>query len=616
MRHVFAVLVFLTMARVALADGTIDTLSAGTALGGTESIPMFQTANPAVKTTPAAIATYISGSANAWSAFQTYTNSMWGMKGSSTGVTTLTSDNAGASNFTVHLPAANDTIALLAATQTLTNKTISGSSNTLSNIANASLTNPSTTVNGQTCTLGSTCTVGAAFSAITSGTNTTAALHVGSGATLDATGSGAITATAVPLSGVTGMGAGVGTAAADPVNTSGGLLTSGAADGQTIVFTASNKLSTAITDTVHAASATTANLGGEDDYNGSSITATLATLAAGQTLVITDQNASALTVALGGQTVVGLPLATTLHTGGFYGFTFNSLGTLSGFGFPGFGTITTGALTKFVDGSGAATASGLTESGGILSTADGLTLTGLSSGTVVSGKYLGLDSSNHVVLGSGGSGGSGVTFTDGVNTVTGATQLTVTGGIVGGTTPNATLTVTGGGSGALTLISTLTANNTAATLAWAGLTGNEYTLRCANLIAGNTTNNLVVQIGEGATPTWKATGYNQQGAIQSSTGSPAAANFTNVAGLWNFATASSGTIGMSASVDFHALSSSTAAKTFTSAIFLEQDSGTDYWINVSGRYTTDTATVTAIRVIDTDTHNLVTGYCSLYAVAN
>lgn len=44
-------------------------------------------------------------------------------------------------------------------TQTLTNKTISGSTNTLSNIANASLTNSSVTVGGQTCTLGSTCEV-------------------------------------------------------------------------------------------------------------------------------------------------------------------------------------------------------------------------------------------------------------------------------------------------------------------------------------------------------------------------------------------------------------------------------------------------------------------------
>ena len=59
MRKVIAVLLSLWMAGPAWADGTIDTLSAGTTLGGTEQIPMFQTANPAVTTTPAALATYL-----------------------------------------------------------------------------------------------------------------------------------------------------------------------------------------------------------------------------------------------------------------------------------------------------------------------------------------------------------------------------------------------------------------------------------------------------------------------------------------------------------------------------------------------------------------------------
>jgi hypothetical protein len=57
--------------------------------------------------------------------------------------------------------------------ETLTNKTISGASNTLSNIGNASLTNSATTVNGQTCTLGATCTISASASSLTIGTTTT-----------------------------------------------------------------------------------------------------------------------------------------------------------------------------------------------------------------------------------------------------------------------------------------------------------------------------------------------------------------------------------------------------------------------------------------------------------
>lgn len=45
-----------------------------------------------------------------------------------------------------------------------------------------------------------------------------------------------------------------------------------------------------------------------------------------------------------------------------------------------------------------------------------------------------------------GGGSSGVEFTDGTNTVNGATKLTVTGGTIGGTTPNATLNIASGGS--------------------------------------------------------------------------------------------------------------------------------------------------------------------------
>ncbi len=53
----------------------------------------------------------------------TFANSDVKLGGSSTGVTTFTSDNAGASNFTLHVPAANDTLVDLAGTQTLTGKT-------------------------------------------------------------------------------------------------------------------------------------------------------------------------------------------------------------------------------------------------------------------------------------------------------------------------------------------------------------------------------------------------------------------------------------------------------------------------------------------------------------
>ncbi len=43
----------------AFADGTINTLGAGGVLVGSEKIPMFQTANPAVTTTPSALSTFL-----------------------------------------------------------------------------------------------------------------------------------------------------------------------------------------------------------------------------------------------------------------------------------------------------------------------------------------------------------------------------------------------------------------------------------------------------------------------------------------------------------------------------------------------------------------------------
>lgn len=62
-------------------------------------------------------------------------------------------------------------------------------------------------------------------------------------------------------------------------------------------------------------------------------------------------------------------------------------------------------------------------------------------------------------------GGGSLTITDGVNTVNGTTQITVSGATVGGTTPDATLTISGSAGGTVTSVSVVSVNGFAGTVA-------------------------------------------------------------------------------------------------------------------------------------------------------
>jgi hypothetical protein len=93
----------------------------GSSTGATTFTSANSTASNFTATMPANTGTVAElNLAQTWTAAQTFNNSTIKVLGSSTGATTFTSANAGASNFTVTVPAATDTMAVLGTAQTFT----------------------------------------------------------------------------------------------------------------------------------------------------------------------------------------------------------------------------------------------------------------------------------------------------------------------------------------------------------------------------------------------------------------------------------------------------------------------------------------------------------------
>lgn len=148
--------------------------------------------------------------------FEGYANGAWGAITTGTGVTSIATGlglTGGPITSTGTISIDTTVVATLTDTQTLTNKTISGSSNTLTNIGNGSLTNSSITINGSTVSLGSSVTVTATASqALTIGTGLSGTSYNGSSAVtiaIASTGVSASTygsASAVPVFAVNAQG--------------------------------------------------------------------------------------------------------------------------------------------------------------------------------------------------------------------------------------------------------------------------------------------------------------------------------------------------------------------------------------------------------------------------
>jgi hypothetical protein len=135
----FAVLAGTATANQCLLSGSSAAPSWGACPGAVSSVSNSDGTLTISPTTGAVVASLALGHANIWTAAQTFNNSDIILKGSSTGTTTFTSANAGASNFTITVPAVTDTLAVLATAQTFSAGQTFSSSVTLSGATGGAL---------------------------------------------------------------------------------------------------------------------------------------------------------------------------------------------------------------------------------------------------------------------------------------------------------------------------------------------------------------------------------------------------------------------------------------------------------------------------------------------
>ena len=171
----------------------------------------------------------------------------------------------------------------------------------------------------------------------------------------------------------------------------------------------------------------------------------------------------------------------------------------------------------------------------------------------------------------------------------------------------------GGGGGALSLVSTLTANNTAASLEWTGLTDSNYLIVVRALQPATNVVDIYLQFGTGAGPTWGTSGYHSGNRYWvESSGVNGLTNYVSQAGIIiaNVVDNTNGGL-LSTIIKMFGLSLSNRH----SAMFETMRLNAGVVANLIGAGTASGTTAkTAVRLI-TSAGNLASGTASLYSLS-
>ena len=182
-------------------------------------------------------------------------------------------------------------------------------------------------------------------------------------------------------------------------------------------------------------------------------------------------------------------------------------------------------------------------------------------------------------------------------------------------------------SGAMTLISTQTANNTSPSFTWSslGTTYTNYLLVVTGILTATTNTQLLVQIGEGSSPTWISSNYNTMNMWIHGTGATTTqAYFSNNGFIFGDTNGpSSSGSGVSGTFYFFNIPANSASSNYlsVSGTGVTQYTGTtagsmSLW-ECSGNYLSDTTPKTAIRLITNGgSVNLLSGTASLYGISS